>query len=93
MNRYEDLYKARCCTIDDILAMIRDDDIIVTSGEFSEPALFYNNYHKIAALRNNVTIFKGKKGNKACAAAALTQALSLNFVPVNYLVEEASDEQ
>lgn len=63
MNKYEELYQSKCGTIDDVLAMIRDDDIIVTSGEFSEPALFYNNYHKIAAERNNVLIFKGKKGS------------------------------
>ena len=63
MSRFEAQYRAKCGTVDDMLAMIQDNDILVTSGEFSEPALFYNNYHKIAAQRNNVEIFKGKKGS------------------------------
>ena len=32
MNKYEELYQSKCGTIDDVLAMIRDDDITVTSG-------------------------------------------------------------
>ena len=52
MNRYLEAYKARQCTVDDVLAAIRDRDFVATSGGVNAPLLFYKNIHKIAPWVN-----------------------------------------
>lgn len=67
MNRYLEAYKARQCTVDDVLAAIRDRDFVATSGGVNAPLLFYKNIHKIAPrLKQGIDFFYGttyKKGD------------------------------
>lgn len=58
MNRYLEAYKARQCTVDDVLAAIRDRDFVATSGGVNAPLLFYKNIHKIAPrLKQGIDFF------------------------------------
>ena len=60
MNRYLEAYKARQCTVDDVLAAIRDRDFVATSGGVNAPLLFYKNIHKIAPrLKQGIDFFYG----------------------------------
>ena len=67
MNRYLEEYKARQCTVDDVLAAIRDRDFVATSGGVNAPLLFYKNLHKVAPrLKQGIDFFYGttyKKGD------------------------------
>lgn len=60
---FNESYQKKLCTIDDVLALIHDGDVICGGGELCEPATFYENFHRIAPKLTGIELIKGKRGS------------------------------
>lgn len=56
-------YQEKVGTLEDMLATIRDGDVICGGGELCEPQLFYENFHRVAPKLQNIELIKGKRGS------------------------------
>lgn len=59
----EQEYQSKLGTIEDVLHMIQDGDVICGGGEMCEPVTFYENFHRVAAHRTGLELIKGKRGS------------------------------
>ena len=57
------LYQEKLGTVDDMLAQIRDGEVICGGGELCEPQLFYENLHRVLPGHRDVELIKGKRGS------------------------------
>jgi acyl-CoA hydrolase len=57
------LYQSKVGTIEDVLALIRDGDVISCGGELCEPITFYENFHRVAPSLRDIELLKGKRGS------------------------------
>jgi acyl-CoA hydrolase len=59
---YQEIYKTKLATMDEVLDMVQDGDVICGGLELCEPFGFYSNFHKVAPKLNDIEIIKGKRG-------------------------------
>ncbi len=57
-----ELYQSKVCSIDQVLADIRDGDVIFGAEELCEPQEFFNNFHRVAPTLKDIDLFKSKRG-------------------------------
>ncbi len=50
-------------TVEDMLALLQDGDVICGGGELCEPQLFYENFHRVAPKLQDIELVKGKRGS------------------------------
>ena len=56
-------YREKVGTVEDMLATLRDADVICGGGELCEPQLFYENFHRVAPRLSDIELIKGKRGS------------------------------
>ena len=60
---YQEQYRARLKTIDEVIDGIPDGAVLCGGGELCEPKCFYENLHRVLPKLHDIELIKGKRGS------------------------------